>query len=166
MSMNFEYCLQYHKTILPSDCRATMGSVYRGVRRVEDRSTEKTEILNVYLDSKTAAKCNGYIASSALDNPVKLGTLSRGFVYVLYEKCADELKRAFTERATGGRPVVLFVDGIGQYDGHQQLVREFSCKYECVKQIGISDKTLTKSIERNEPYYDMYYRRLGKRIEI
>ena len=126
---------------------------------------EKTEILNVYLDRKTAAKCNGYISNSALDNPVKLGTVARGFVYVLYEKCADELKRAFTERATDGRPVVLFVDGIGQYDGQQQLVREFSCKYECVKQIGISDKTLTKSIERNEPYHNMYYRRLGQRVK-
>ena len=126
---------------------------------------EKTEILNVYLDRKTAAKCNGYISNSALDNPVKLGTVARGFVYVLYEKCADELKHAFTERATDGRPVVLFVDGIGQYDGQQQLVREFSCKYECVKQIGISDKTLTKSIERNEPYHNMYYRRLGQRVK-
>jgi hypothetical protein len=69
------------------------------------------------------------------------------------------------QRAMGGRPVVLFVDGIGQYDGQQQLVREFSCKYECVKQIGISDKTLTKSIERNEPYHNMYYRRLGQRVK-
>jgi len=126
---------------------------------------EKTEILNVYLDRKTAAKCNGYISNSALDNPVKLGTVARGFIYVLYEKCADELKLAFSERAMGGRPVVLFVDGIGQYDGQQQLVREFSCKYECVKQIGISDKTLTKSIERNEPYHNMYYRRLGQRVK-
>jgi hypothetical protein len=128
-------------------------------------NTEKTEILNVYLDRKTAAKCNGYISNSALDNPVKLGTVARGFVYVLYEKCADELKQSFMQRATGGRPVVLFVDGIGQYDGQQQLVREFSCKYECVKQIGISDKTLTKSIERNEPYHNMYYRRLGQRVK-
>jgi phage anti-repressor protein len=147
------------------DVAPTRPTRIQMVGYIAKMNPEKTEILNVYLDRKTAAKSNGYIASSALDNPVKLGTVARGFVYVLYEKCGDELKNAFTERAMGGRPVVLYVDGIGQYDGHQQLVREFSCKYECVKQIGISDKTLTKSIERNEPYHNMYYRRLGQRVK-
>jgi len=32
----------------------------------------KIEILNVYLDRKTAAQLNGYQISSALDNPVKM----------------------------------------------------------------------------------------------
>ena len=53
---------------------------------------EKTEILNVYLDRKTASQSNDYMSSSALDNPVKNFTVTNGFYYMLYENCEDELK--------------------------------------------------------------------------
>jgi prophage antirepressor-like protein len=43
----------------------------------------KSEIINVYLDRKTAAQLNGYQSSSALDNPVKNGTISNGHYYIL-----------------------------------------------------------------------------------
>jgi hypothetical protein len=49
-------------------------------------NSEKTEILNIYLDRKTAATINGYELSSALDNPVKNGTLTKGNYYILFDK--------------------------------------------------------------------------------
>jgi hypothetical protein len=42
---------------------------------------EQTEIVNVFIDRKTAAFENGYESSSALDNPVKNFTLTKGFYY-------------------------------------------------------------------------------------
>ena len=44
-------------------------------------NTEKTQILNVYLDRKTAASHNGYASSSALDTPVKNASLTNGHYY-------------------------------------------------------------------------------------
>ena len=41
-------------------------------------NADKSEILNVYLDRKTAANLNGYQSISALDNPVKNVSLSNG----------------------------------------------------------------------------------------
>ena len=56
---------------------------------------DKTEIINVYLDRKTAADQNGYASSSGLDNVVKNFTLSKGHYYILYDSCDDELKENF-----------------------------------------------------------------------
>ena len=39
-------------------------------------NADKSEILNVYLDRKTAAKLNGYQSHAALDNPVKNNTIT------------------------------------------------------------------------------------------
>ena len=47
---------------------------------------ENTEIINVYIDRKTAALQNGYISPSALDTPVKNFTVTKGFFYKLYAK--------------------------------------------------------------------------------
>ena len=44
---------------------------------------EKSEILNVYLDRKTAAHENGYV-SSGLDTPVKNHTITNGNFYALF----------------------------------------------------------------------------------
>ena len=56
-------------------------------------NSEKNEILNIYLDRKTAAASNGYESSSALDNPVKNGTLTKGNYYILFDKCQTEFKQ-------------------------------------------------------------------------
>jgi len=56
---------------------------------------EKNEIINVYLDRKTAANCNGYESISGLDTSVKNFTLTRGSYYLLYNKCDEELKTKF-----------------------------------------------------------------------
>jgi hypothetical protein len=126
-------------------------------------NAEKTEIVNVYLDRKTAAQLNGYQSSSALDNPVKNNTLTNGHYYTLYNNCDEDLICEFEEKK--GNPL-LYKNGVGQYDLNQQLVREFICKYDCIKELKISDKTLAKCINQNLSYNGFYYKELGTKLSI
>lgn len=122
----------------------------------------KTEILNVYIDRKTAAIENGYASPSALDNPVKNVSLTNGHYYVLYEKCADEVKDNFEQKY--GAPL-LYKDGVGQYTADNQLLKEFVCKYDCIKQLKISDKTLAKALDKNVMYNNHYFRTIGSKLK-
>ena len=123
---------------------------------------ENTEILNVYIDRKTAAIENGYASSSALDNPVKNASVTNGHYYMLYEKCNDEMRTAFEENY--GTPL-LYKDGVGQYTCDNQLVTEFVCKYDCIKQLKISDKTLAKALDKNIMYNNFYFRMIGSKLK-
>jgi prophage antirepressor-like protein len=124
---------------------------------------KKTAILNVYLDRKTAAKCNGYESGSALDNPVKNLTLTKGHYYMLYNDCDAVLKDNFEN--THGEPL-LYKNGVGQYDEQNHLVKEFTCKYDCIKSLSMSDKTLEKALEKNMLYKGYFYKSLGSKIFI
>jgi hypothetical protein len=123
-------------------------------------NAEKTEIINIYLDRKTAATENGYSSSSALDNPVKNGTISNGHYYMLYENCENTLKQEFTEQH--GEPL-LYKDGVGQYDAENNLLREFICKYDCIRSLCMSDKTLAKTLDKNIAYNGFYYKSIGSK---
>jgi hypothetical protein len=123
---------------------------------------DKTEILNVYIDRKTAAMENGYASHSALDTPVKNTSLTNGHYYALYEKCTDELRNSYEQKY--GAPL-LYKDGVGQYTGDNQLVREFVCKYDCIKQLKMSDKTLAKALDKNAMYNDYYFRMIGSKLK-
>jgi hypothetical protein len=124
----------------------------------------KTEILNVYLDRKTAATANGYASMSALDNPVNNSTLTNGHYYALYESCEKILKDEFIQK-NENKPPLLYKNGVGQYDRSGALVREFSCKYDCIRTIHISDKTLEKALTKNALYNDHYFKYLGAKIK-
>ena len=119
---------------------------------------EKTEILNVYIDRKTACRYNNYQSLSALDNPVKNETISNGHYYLLYENCDDELCDDFIEKY--GEPL-LYKDGVGQYDSNNNLIQEFVCKYDCIKKLKISDKTLAKALDKNVLYNQYYFKSIG-----
>ena len=67
---------------------------------------EKTEILNVYLDKKTACKLNGYGSPSALDVAVKNFKLSNGYYYKLYNHCESNLQKDFENKS------VILVDDV------------------------------------------------------
>jgi phage anti-repressor protein len=125
-------------------------------------NAEKTEILNVYLDRKTASRMNGYQSSSALDNPVKNQTITQDHYYMLYDNCEEDLQEEFVEKI--GKDPVLYKDGIGQYDEHNNLVREFVCKYECIKQLKMSDKTLTKALDNKIPYNNHHYKYMDSKL--
>jgi hypothetical protein len=122
---------------------------------------DKTKIVNVYLDRKTAAAENGYPSSSSLDTPVKNGTSSNGFFYILYDKCSENLCEDFEEQY--GKPL-LYKDGVGQFDQNNVLIKEFRCKYDCQKYVKISDKTLTKALDKNIMYNQHYFRKIGDKL--
>jgi hypothetical protein len=114
------------------------------------------------LDKKTACICNGHISPSALDTPVKNFSISNGFYYALYDKCDDDLKAIFV--AKYGEPN-LYKNGVGQYDNNHNLIREFQCKYDCIKQLKIGDKTLAKALDKNIMYNNYYYKTLGQKLQ-
>ena len=127
-------------------------------------NTNKTEILNVYIDRKTAAIENGYSSPSALDNPVKNFTITHGHYYLLYENCEEGMKNAFINR-NGNKPPILYKDGVGQYNLNNELIQEFTCKYHCIQSLHISDKTLDKALNNNVTYNGYYFKYLGSKIK-
>lgn len=124
---------------------------------------DKTQIIDVYLDRKTAALSNGYDSSSALDVPVKNNTLTRGFYYMLYDKCDENLQSDFENR-NNGEPI-LYKEGVGQFNEQNQLTREFVCKYDCIKSLRISDKTLAKALDKNVAYNGFFYKSIGSKLK-
>jgi len=123
---------------------------------------EQTEIINVYLDRKTAAHFNGYESVSALDTPVKNFSLTNGFYYKIYTNCDARFKESFEEKH--GTPL-LYKNGVGQYDLENKLQKEFICKYDCMKQLKISDKTLAKALDKDKQYNGFYYRTIGEKLK-
>jgi len=124
-------------------------------------NAEKTQILIVYLDRKTAAINNGY-TMSALDTPVRNGSLVNNHFYTLFDKCPNELIQKFIEEK--GEPI-LYKDGIGQYHNNE-LIKEFLCKYDCIKQLQMSDKTLRKALDLEQAYNGFTFRQLGAKLFI
>lgn len=123
-------------------------------------NNDKTEILNVYIDRKTAAVQNGF-AIGSLDLPVKNRTPCRGHYYIMYDDCDTSLQQDFEN--THGTPL-LYRDGVGQYNKENELVRVFNCKFDCIKQLKMSDKTLAKSLDKDIMYNDHFFRKIGDKL--
>ena len=126
---------------------------------------DKTQIINVYLDRKTAALANNFSSSSALDNHVKNNTLINEYYYILLSDCDLKLKSDFLNKHNL-REICLYKNGIGQYNSEQELIQEFICKYDCIKKLHISDKTLTKALTRNIAYINNYFKTIGSKLQI
>jgi hypothetical protein len=139
----------------------TKQTIIKNPGYIAKLNDKKNIILNVYLDRKTAAQYNGYESSSALDNPVKNLTITKGHYYMLYNDCNDVLKDEF--ETTHGEPL-LYKNGVGQYDQENNLVKEFSCKYECIKSLPMSDKTLAKALDKNILYQGYFYKSLASKL--
>jgi hypothetical protein len=144
------------KTIQPTKETKTQNLGY-----IAKINKEKTTILNLYIDRKTASIENGYPVASSLDNPVKMGSLTKNHYYVLFDNCDDALKDEFIEK--NGIPL-LYKDGVGQFDVDNKLITEFVCKYDCIKQLHIGDKTLSKILNKNILYNNNYYKSIGSRL--
>lgn len=123
-------------------------------------NSDKNEILNIYLDRKTASESNGY----NIDNIVKNETIKNGYYYILYSKCNEQLVTNFETKIN--RIPILYKNGIGQFDLQNNLIKEFACKYDCIREVKISDRTLNKAIENNIPYNGNYYKSIGSKLEI
>jgi phage anti-repressor protein len=142
----------------------TRQSIQKNIGYIAKLNHDKSEILAVYIDRKTAAHENNYESSGALDNPVKKFTLTKGHYYTLYDNCSEELRTSF-EASNNGYPI-LYRNGVGQYDENGNLIHIFLCKYYCCNILGISDKSLTKSIKNNLPYNGHFFREIGDRLMI
>jgi prophage antirepressor-like protein len=123
----------------------------------------QTEIINVFIDRKNASHFNGFQSTSALDNPVKNFTLVKGYYYKLYHECDVLLKHNFEEKINGFP--LLYKDGVGRFDNQNNLIKEFICKYDCIRQVKISDKTLAKSLDKNIAYNGFYYKKLPSKLK-
>ena len=144
-----------------SNISETKQTKVQNIGYIAKLNQEKTKILNVYLDRKTAATINGYQSSSALDTPVKKFTITNNHYYILYDDCSEELQIDFIQQ--NGLPL-LYKDGIGQFNLGNQLIKEFVCKYDCIKQIKMSDKTLAKALDKNIAYNNFYYKSIGSKL--
>lgn len=140
--------------------QATKATKVQSLGYIAKLDANKTQIINIYLDRKTAAVQNGYQSVSALDNPVRCQTITNGNYYCLYEKCEQQLKAAFSIQ----KPL-LYKDGVGQFDAQNNLLQEFSCKYDCIKALRMSDKTLAKALDKNVAYNGVYYKSLGAKTQ-
>ena len=58
----------------------------------------------------------------------------------------------------------ILKDGIGQFNLEDQLVKEFMCKYDCIKQLTMSDKTLAKALDKNIAYNGSYFKSIGAKV--
>jgi len=139
----------------------TRPTIPKNMDYVAKMNADQTEILNVYLDRKTAALMNGY-SMSGLDNAVKKGTQTQGFYYKLYSECDDNVVQKFTEKYN--KDVVLYKDGLGIYNENGELVKEYKCKYDCIKTERMSDKTLAKAMSEDKSYNGCKYRELPSRL--
>jgi len=146
-----------------NEIKPTKETKVQNLGYIAQLDKDKTKIVNVYIDRKTAAHFNGYESPSALDNPVKNNSLANGFYYILYNNCDEELTSKFEE--INGTPM-LYKNGVGQYDTNNNLVKEFECKYDCIKSLAISDKTLTKALTKNIPYNGHYYKEIGEKLKM
>jgi hypothetical protein len=139
----------------------TKQTIVKNPGYIAKLNDKKTTILNVYLDRKTAAQCNGYESISALDNPVKNLTITKGHYYMLYNDCDALLKDNF--ETTHGEPL-LYKNGVGQFDQENNLIKEFTCKYDCIRELKMSDKTLAKALDKNILYQGYFYRSLASKL--
>ena len=126
-------------------------------------NSSKTEIIDVYLDRKTAAHYNGYESSSALDTPVKKCSLTKGHYYKLYQECEEGLKESFIHK-NKGEPI-LYKNGVGQCNEEGILIKEFECKYDCIKMLSMSYKTLAKALDKNVLYNGYYFKMIGSKLK-
>lgn len=139
----------------------TRQSKVQNLGYIAKMNEEKTEIVNVYIDRKTASTMNGFNSDSYLDTFVKNNRPVQGFFYLLFDNCPEELQSAFIMK---NGPPLLYKDGVGRFDSKNNLLQEFTTKYHCMKTLPISDKTMTKTLDRNVLYNECYFRRLQPKL--
>lgn len=141
----------------------TKKTKQQNVGYIAQLNESKTEICNVYIDRKTAAHFNGYESASALDNPVKQFTMAKGFYYKLYDQCDEALQHAFEQKIK--RKPLLYKNGVHQCNLQNVVVREFECKYDCMKSLSMSDKTLTKALTKGIQYNGHIFKEAGSKLK-
>ena len=141
----------------------TKGTKIQHLGYIAQLDNDKTQIIRVYLDRKSAAYANEYKSSSALDNAVKSNSVKNGFYYQLFDDCDPHLRDEFL--AIHGT-FLLYKQGIGKFNKENILIEEFICKDDCVKKIKISQKSLAKVLDKPLTYDGFYFRNIGHKLSI
>jgi len=141
----------------------TKQTTPQSVGYIAQINKEKTEIINVFFDRKTACHFNGYKYIYALDIPLQNFTLSKEFYYKLYNECNSDLQKTFIIKNNG--PPFLYKNAIAQCDSKNNIIFEFANKYDCIKQLHISDKMLAKSLDKNIMYKNCYFKTIDDKIK-
>ena len=82
----------------------------------------------------------------------------------MYDQCDEALQIAF-EQKINGKPL-LYKNGVHQCDLQNVVVREFECKYDCLKALSMSDKTLTKALTKGIQYNGHIFKEAGSKLKI
>jgi hypothetical protein len=82
---------------------------------------------------------------------------------IKYKGVEDELKENFIIK-NNNQDQILYKNGIGQFDTENNMIKEFICKYDCIKSFHISDKTLQKSLDNQMLYNGTYFKYLGSKL--
>ena len=114
---------------------------------------EKTKIINVYLDRKSAYELNKTNTTlNAMENAVKDNKLLNNNYYILYDKCCDNLKDEFCNNE-----ILLYKTCIEQYNSDKELIKQFMNKSDCYKNLSMSEKSLNKVLDKHELYNNFYF---------
>ena len=82
---------------------------------------------------------------------------------MLYNNCDEDLVSEFEDK--NGTPL-LYKNGVGQFDSQNNMTKEFLSKYDCIKDLKMSDKTLAKCLNNNVSYNGFFYKELGYKLFI
>jgi phage anti-repressor protein len=128
-------------------------------------NNNKSEILNVYLDRKTACLKENYNSIGFLDNYVKCEKPVGEYYYVLYDSLDKDIKQKFLIKNNISN-VILYKDGVGKFDSNNNLIEEFKSKDDCIKNTEIGQKSLVKALEKGIQYNNYYYKYLNSKLFI
>ena len=53
-----------------------------------------------------------------------------------------------------------------KFDLQNNMVQEFTCKYDCIRGLKMSDKTLAKALDKNVSYNGFYFKSLGSKLSM
>jgi hypothetical protein len=59
----------------------------------------------------------------------------------------------------------LYKSGVGQFDQQNQMIKEFLCKYDCIRTLNMSDKTLAKALDKQITYNGCFFKSLGSKVQ-
>ena len=128
-------------------------------------NNNKSEILNVYLDRKTACLKENYNSIAFLDNYVKCGKPVGEYYYVLYDSLDKDIKEKFLIK-NNISILILYKNGVGKFDSEHNLIEEFKSKDDCIKNSEIGQKSLVKALEKGVQYNNHYYKYLNSKLFI
>jgi prophage antirepressor-like protein len=124
---------------------------------------DKSQVVSVYLDRKTASMCNNYNSVAHLDNYVKNSKECDGYFYILFEKLSEEVKNEFLNRHNIVE-LCLYKSGIGKFTENGELLSEFRSKHHLQQELKIGEKSLNKALATGKSYNGYFYRILEEKV--